>query len=88
MMTTTNPGELCPVLGVSIQNMDVLEQAQQRALKMIKGLQHPSCAGGTVRAVAAEPREEKAQGCLITMNKNLMGEERWRQTLPSDAVAR
>lgn len=44
--------------------------------------------GGTGRAVTAEPTGEKAQGDLITVYKSLCisdGDERWKQTLPSDA---
>ena len=40
---------------------------------------------GMGRAVTIEPREKKTQEDLITVYKYLMGEERWKQTLSSDA---
>jgi len=48
------------------RDMNILERVPQRAMKMIKGLEHLSCEEG-LRAVTVQPRGEKAQGDLVNI---------------------
>ena len=52
-------GALCPVLGSS--DTDILQKVQQRATKLIKGLERLT-RGKAERAGTVQPGEEKSQG--------------------------
>ena len=55
--------------------MDILERAQQRAMKMIKALEY-LILGEAVRAGTVEPGEDEAQRHLMDVYKYLMGENK------------
>lgn len=59
------PGALYPILGSSWLYLSV----QQRASKMIEGLEHLSCEGKVERPDMVPLGEEKAQKDLINMYK-------------------
>ncbi|KAK4815764.1 LOW QUALITY PROTEIN: hypothetical protein QYF61_007182 [Mycteria americana] len=66
------PGVLCPVLGYLVRDMDIVERVQQKAVKLIKGLEHLTYEE-RLRAGTVQPGEEKAQGDFIDVYKYLMG---------------
>ncbi|KAK4814881.1 hypothetical protein QYF61_001259 [Mycteria americana] len=67
------PGVLGTVLGSLCKgDMELLERVQKRATAMVKGLEHLTYKE-RLRAVTAQPGEEKAEGDLISAYKYLKG---------------
>lgn len=54
------------------REIELLEEAQQKATNIVKGLEHLSCEK-RCRVGTVQPGEEKSQGYLINVCKYLMG---------------
>jgi len=67
------PGVLCPVLGSSVKESELLERGQQKAAKIIKGQKHLSYEGRLIELGLFSLEKTKPKSNLIKVYKYLKG---------------